>query len=168
MPTADRSRTASSCAIGWLQGISLGGVSSINGDSGTRHLAVGIIESLTEGSPNAPSLCIAQPGFWRFRWGVKSGTHTIQILVKQNPANAYGLYPSMIVRANPSIGVNADITSVSPGGTAWVTIGPISVIPSSSGLLWVELHNNDRDTYDATNGNITPSNPAFFDHIIIT
>jgi hypothetical protein len=93
---------------------------------------------------------------WRFRWAVKSGTRSLGINVKQ--AANLAPYPSVIIRANPAIGVAADVTGTSPGGTGWVNVGPVVVTPSSTGVLWVELWNNCTRLFNT---------PAYFDHLTL-
>lgn len=95
-----------------------------------------------EGDPSQPCLQLLSRGFWRFRWVVQSGYRYISISAKQ-PENKTP-YPSMIIKKNPSIGVDLDVEGVSTGGTGWVTIEAV-ITPSSAGAVWVELHAN----YDA-------------------
>jgi len=97
-------------------------------------------KNTTEGDPSQPSLCLAAFGKWRFRWTVLSGTRTIQVAVKQ--ALNRTPYPSIVVRANPLIGVNADVTESSPAGAGWKAAGPLTITPTSDGAVWVELRNN--------------------------
>lgn len=155
---ANRLRWSEIGMASYVQGISIGGVFSQNSD-GTfgRNIQLGVIRNNTEGSPNAPSLELHQAGFWRFRWAVTTGTRTIQINVKQ-PANLVP-YPSLIIKQNPDIGINADVTGSSPGGTGWAVIGPVSITPNATGIVWVELWNN---CYGSSVG------PAYFDHIVVT
>ena len=47
--------------------------------------------------------------------------------------------PTLTVRANPAIGVNADVTATAPAGTGWVTIGPLTFTASASGGIVIEL-----------------------------
>lgn len=97
-------------------------------------------QDAVEGTPTAPSLRLDALGVWKFRWTVPIGTRTISISVKQ-AVNA-SPRPTLIVKANASIGVNADVTGTAPSGTSWVTIGPVTITPSSAGAVWVELWNN--------------------------
>lgn len=93
----------------------------------------------TDGSPAQPCLEFSDcNALFRFRWAVKAGTRTLSIKV----ANVTGLtpYPTVTIRANPAIGVNADVVGTALAGTAWQTIGPLSVSPSSDGVLLVELY----------------------------
>lgn len=92
-----------------------------------------------EGDPAQPSLRLSA-GYWAFRWTVLTGTRTISVKVKQ-PANL-SPRPTLVVKANPEIGVNADATGTAAAGTGWVTIGPVTITPTSDGAVWVELHNN--------------------------
>lgn len=124
-----------------LRGISIGGGTSWDGGSSIgRHLQIGLKENFVDGFPAAPSLQLTSKGFWRFRWTVTPGTRTISVMVRQ-PVNSTP-YPTMIVRKNAALGVSSDVTGTSPGGTAWVTIGPVTVTPTTLGVLWVELWNN--------------------------
>jgi hypothetical protein len=103
-------------------------------------MQLGVIQNTVDGYPSAPSIQLTIHGFWRFRWTVTPGARTISVQVKQ-AANSTP-YPTIIVRKNASIGISADVTGTSPGGTGWVTIGPVTVTPSSEGVVWVELWNN--------------------------
>lgn len=144
--------------IGVLNGIWIGGPTSLFSDTAFgRHLALNIEISNTEGDPATPSLKVAEPGFWRFQWGLRTGTQTIQILCKQ-VVNA-SPRPSMVVKANAAIGVNADITTSAPAGAGWVTIGPVSVTATGEGAVWVELWNNYELAFET---------PTFFDQIATT
>jgi hypothetical protein len=138
------------------QGICLGGPSSIYGD-GTfgRHLQVGVTQSLADGSPSVPSLQLNIPGFWRFRWSVTSGSHMVSLLAKQTDSTQR---PSVVVKANSIIGINNDVSGSAPAGSGWVTVGPVTVAPTGSGMIWVELWNNCQ----------TINCPALFDHIVTT
>jgi hypothetical protein len=137
-------------------------------DSGGAHggwgLQVGVIQDNTEGFPSPPSIALRQPGVWRFRWQLSPGTQTISCYAKQ-PANA-SPYPSLIVKANSSIGVNADVTGTSPGGAGWVKIGPVTVVATAPGVVWVELRNN-LTTLDPTRGVTGPWAICYFDNIDI-
>ena len=145
--------------VGYLKGISLGGPTSLLSDTTFgRHLQIGVRQDTVEGNPSAPCLALDFPGFWRFRWGVAAGSHTLSVLAKQ-VSNVTGKRPSIIVKANPDIGVSVDVSASAGGSAGWVTIGPVTVTPTSAGVLWVELWNNDTDTFDS---------PAFFDHRVTT
>lgn len=138
-----------------------------HGSSLGSHLKTNVRRSDVEGSPATPSLEIAQPNqYWRFRWAVLSGTHTISVRVKQ-VANGTPR-PSIVIKANPAIGVNSDVTEVAPSGADWVTIGPATVSPTSDGVLWVELWNNYAGNYNPSSGDSLPWAPAFFDHVVTT
>lgn len=126
---------------------------------GTETYTYGARKETTDGSPLPPSFALDYPlTSYRWRWGVKSGTRTLQLAAKQ-VSNVTGKRPRVIVRANPSIGVTADISADAPDSADWTTIGPITVNPTANGVLWVELWNMDTDN------NYTP---ALFDHIVTT
>lgn len=142
--------------IGQLQGLNLGTASSIFGDSPSgRSLQVGMSESFTEGNPTPPSLKLRYPGFHRFRWTIQPGVRQLVVTVKQ-VANV-APFPSVVIKANPSVGVGADIVSTSAGGISWVTIGPVSFTATALGYVWVELHNNCRAAESA----------CYFDHLVL-
>ena len=75
-------------------------------------------------------------------WPVAAGTRTIKISVKYSPATPV---PKLIIKANPAIGVNADVVGTAPAGTQFVTIGPLVVTPTSDGVLqvWREWRGRD-------------------------
>ena len=149
-----KTKIAGPASMGWLKGIMLGpGDMSGNSPFG-RGLAVGVVRSDSEGNPSTPSLAVPPGGFWRFKWGVLAGSQTISVDVKQ--ASNTSPYPTVVVKANPAIGVSIDHTGTSTGGTGWVTIGPVTVSATSPGVLWVELHNNST---------AYPAELAYFDNI---
>ena len=150
-----------------LQGINLGGGPSWDGESSFgRVLQVGAQESLSVGYLAAPSLQLNQPGFWRFRWTVASGARTVTVFVMQ--AANIAPYPSLTVKANSSIGVNSDVSATSPGGTGWVQIGPVTVSPTSEGVLWVQLWNNLNLPNIIGAPNATIGSPCYFGQITVT
>lgn len=112
-------------------------------------------KNTSEGDPSQPSLELIANGVWRFRWVVQSGTRGVSVNVKQSVN--YSPRPSIIVKANPDIGVNADVTATAGSGTGWVTIGPANITPSSAGAVWVELHAN----YDGPTS-------SFWDNVQVT
>lgn len=112
-------------------------------------------KSTSEGNPSQPSLQLIANGVWRFRWVVQSGSRGVSVDVKQ--AINLSPRPSIIVKANPDIGVNSDVTAVAASGTGWVTIGPANITPSSSGAVWVELHANTIGIY-----------PSYWDNVQVT
>jgi len=117
---------------------------------------LGVKRNNSEGSPNPPSLEIDQPNFFAFRWGVDPGNRTISVKVKQ-VSNVAGLRPQLVIKADASLGVPVDVIGEAPAGLDWVTIGPVAVNPTSSGVLWVEIWNVDTDTFGSS---------AIFDHIV--
>lgn len=157
-PAGRRVHIATLGTWGYPQTVNMGGPTSPDGH-GTfgRNLQCGVAENLVEGNPGAPCLELKFPGFWRFRWTVKTGTHTIQVLTKQ-PANVTP-FPSMKVKSNTAIGVPSDIEQFGSGGSGWSVIGPITISPTSVGVVWVELWNNCK---------LVAGSSAFFDHLIFT
>lgn len=107
------------------------------------------------GNAAAPSLRLDGKGFLRFYWSVKSGSRTLSVTVKQ-AVNA-SPRPRVTVVKNTSIGVNADVTASAGSSINFTTIGPLSVSPSSDGVLEVRLEN----LLDAQIGAF----PCYFDDI---
>lgn len=157
VPSGIRDVTGKQCVVGALQGVSIGGMTSIHGDTFDRHLKTGVRKELVEGSPSAPCLALDYPGFWRFRWTVKPGAHSVSVLVKQ-VANV-APYPSLIVKANADVGLLSDVTVSGSGGTGWSTAGPALATFSAEGSVWVELWNNCKSVFQS---------PAYFDHLVFT
>ena len=150
---------ANSGVVGYLRGICLGGPTSMYSDTTFgRHLQTGVRKETVDGNPTSPCLALDYPGFWRFRWGLSPGVHGISVNAKQ-VSNVIGKRPSIVVKANSDIGINADVTGSAGSNTGWTTIGPLVVTASGFAPVWVELHNNDTDTFFS---------PAYFDHIVTT
>ncbi|MBU6231536.1 hypothetical protein KGP36_02610 [Patescibacteria group bacterium] len=113
-------------------------------------------EDFTQGNPATPCLRLDSFGKWRFRWAMGIGQHIISVnvlhAINQNPR------PSMVIKANPAIGINADIETFAPSGTGWVTINSPTFTTTAVGVTWVELRNNL-----VTNVGFSP---CYFDHIV--
>lgn len=140
---------------GALRGICISPITAWLGDPCVyeRHLAVGVSKSTTEGSPAAPCLRIAHIQFWRFRWAVEVGARTVTVQVKQ-AINA-APYPKIVIKANPDVGLAADVTQSAGPGSDWKSISA-GFNASAIGAVWVELHNAlPTGNYD-----------CFFDHIV--
>jgi hypothetical protein len=154
--TSQRDRTGVQGVVCALQGISLGAPSSGLGDNTySRHLQTGVREEFNDGYPSPPCLALDYPGFWRFRWQVIPGSQTLSCYAKQ-VSNVTGLRPTMVVKANPAIGFPADVVTAAGSSTGWIKVGPMTAVVSAPGVLWVELHNNDTNTFQST---------AYFDNI---
>jgi hypothetical protein len=97
---------------------------------------LGISEAVSIGNP-APSMLMQYPAIIRFRWVVLAGSRSAQVDVMQ--ASNVSPRPKLTVKANADIGVGADVTGSASSSTGWVTIGPLSVTPSSRGVLIIEL-----------------------------
>lgn len=143
--------------IGFHKGIALSSMTGIGGDSPMgQHLQMYVTKSLNEGFPSAPSLEMTQPTSWRFRWSVKAGPRAVYVWASQNSTGSFR--PSMVVRSNSEVGLNADISASAPDGAGWQQIGPINFTATGNGMVWVELHNN----------NYAHASASYFDHIITT
>lgn len=116
---------------------------------------IGLVKNTTEGDPAQPSMELKYPSKRRFRWGVVgSSDNTITVNAKQ-VSNEAGYRPRLTVKANPDIGINADDYDDAGDTTGWDTLS-VTVTPSSSGVVWVELENRDVLNLDSS---------AYFDHI---
>ena len=156
-------------SYGYAQGIAyIGDMTTIDGVGATaRHMQIGVGKNSVEGSNTPPSLQLDYPGMWRFRWVIKGGTKTVSVLTKQNSTGS-AYRPSMVVKANPLIGVPYDISASAANASSWTTIGPISVTPTGTGSVWVELHNNMIDYPSILTDDYEVLHPALFDHIVTT
>lgn len=136
----------------------LAGLRSVNMGGGQRidYLTYGAGRNNAEGDPTQPSLELKYPSVFTFRWVAKAGARTIQVNVKQ--ACNLSPRPIVTVKANPDIGVNADVSGTAAAGTGWVTIS-VNVSPTSDGVVLVELESR---TGAAIGGS------CFFDHIVRT
>ena len=156
--TFDRRALQSTASVpAFVQGISLGGPTSIRGDDNyIRSLQFGVTKSLSEGTPNAPSLQLTQTGMWKFRWVVKPGQRRISVRTKQ--IRTYpGMRPSMTIKANSSVGLNSDTVVAAPDGLDWVVMQFVFTATGTD-VVFVELRNN---LY-------VEGYPAYFDHIVVT
>lgn len=106
---------------------------------GMQYHALGAGRSDSLGNPSAPSLRMDRRGRFPIRWPVRSGTRTfaIQCKMTRDPGIAASR-PRIIIRANPDIGVNADVTTVASTGTGWQAL-VAQASPTSNGVLEVIL-----------------------------
>lgn len=124
---------------------------------GDEYQALGARDN-AQGSPDPPSLRMDRKGRFRFRWTViGGGARTVSINVKQ-PINL-SPRPTLTVKANPDIGVNADVAATAASSTTWVTIGPVVINPTIDGVVFVEIAAN----YDGQTGI-----PCNWDQIVTT
>ncbi|MGV0949063.1 MAG: hypothetical protein ACOYB3_00015 [Azonexus sp.] len=110
----------------------------------------GAVKSSTVGNSSAPSLYMDRISEFSIRWAVKGGVaNTFSVYAKQAVAGT--LRPRVTAKANAAIGVAADVSATLASGTGWMQIGPVSVTPSSDGVLIVLLENrsdaSDADCY---------------------
>ena len=150
-----RDVTGEQCVVGALQGVCIGDLTSIHGDTFDRHLQVGVREELVDGYPSPPCLALDIPGFWRARWQLSPGSQTISVWAKQ-VSNVAGKRPTLVVKANPAIGVSADIVGTAGSSTGWTKIGPLTVVATAPGVVYFEFHNNDVVTFQS---------PCYFDNL---
>lgn len=99
--------------------------------------AFGASRDDTVGSTAAPSLKMTRLGVFTFELFVKAGDRTVKAKVRQTmPASPQ---PQLRVRANPGLGIAADVVATAPAGTDWVTVGPAEFTASADGIVTVEL-----------------------------
>lgn len=113
-------------------------------------------EDFIQGSPAAPTLWMDAFGVWRFKWVLEPGAHTLQVNVLQ--AANMSPRPTMVIKSNPSIGLNADVSATAPSGAGWTVIAAPTVTATALGATWVELHNNLDTNVGQT--------PCYWDHLI--
>ena len=93
----------------------------------------------TFGNPS-PSLQMRLGGRWGFWWSTLGGVaNTIQVDANYLGYSA-GYYPQIIVHRNSSLGLLTDTTVMGTSASGWQTLGPATVTPTTSGLLYVELY----------------------------
>jgi len=109
-----------------------------------------------EGNPALPSQ--RQERFSTLKdiyWPVKAGSRTLKIRVKHS---GHTPVPLVRVKANPEVGILADVTATPSSSTNWqeLTIGPLTI--TATGVLWVwrELRSRDQQAY------------ALWDHVEVT
>lgn len=155
-------RGGETSANSFLQGIALSSNTSYDGEATAgRHLQVSITQSLGEGFPSAPCISLERAGFWRFRWAVKAGPRAAYVWAQQNSTGSV-YRPSMVVKNNPNVGLDSDLSASAGEGPGWQQVGPITFTATGNGVVWVELHNN-------YTGAVPPAiSASYFDHIITT
>ncbi len=90
-----------------------------------------------EGASGAPCLKMTRGSRLRLRVPVAQGARAISVKVKQDtPATPL---PKLIVKANPEIGLAADLEATAPAGSGWKTCGPVSFTSIQNGGVWIEL-----------------------------
>lgn len=123
--------------VGVLKKISTGGASE-------SDLTVGLGKNVADGSPAPPCLEMDRKTNYDIFWPIEPNVaNTFTAKVKQ-PVIA-SLQPRVTIIADASLGVNADVTGTAAASTGWVTIGPLTVNPTSAGVLLVRLENRSMD-----------------------
>lgn len=157
----DSDTAKANLSLGYANAVVIGSPTSPRSD-GTfgKSLQIGLVKNTTDGSPfsQTPCLQLDYPGFWRFRWSVRSGTRSVYINAKQTSNGIAEQRPAVIVKANSDVGLLSDVIVAAEEGNDWVTIGPVTFTSTGTGMVWVELHNRCQ----------TSNCPALFDHIVTT
>jgi hypothetical protein len=115
------------------------------------RLAVNSGKDSQIGNP-APSLKLSL-GRYQFRIAVKSGARTVKVDVRQPDAAA--ARPVLRVKANPDIGLAADVSATASAATDWQTV-TLNFTATADGGVRVELENPD------------PGKPCWFDNLVLT
>jgi len=140
VPMVDVTIRRSPIAVGGLGICICSGPSSWDGtNTSERHFQLNARRDDTEGTPSPPCLALDSWGFWRFRWAVGPGNRSLTCFAKQvsNVANR----PSIVLKTNTSVGLNADVTAVMGSSADWIS-ATASFVATGTGMVWVELHNN--------------------------
>lgn len=88
-----------------------------------------------------------------FRLAVRAGARRVTVDVRQPVATA--VRPKLVVKANPAIGLNADVTATAGTGTDWQTLEAAFTATANGGVkVW--LVNEDF------------MNPCWFDNVKVT
>lgn len=133
--------------------------SHLSYDMGDTLCCRGINKDNVEGTSTAPSMRLDNACEFKFRWGVTAGGHTITISTKQSNNISSASMASMTIMKNPSIGIVDDVVGYATSGSGWQTIGPLTINPTSDGVVWVKLENNEVAYF---------GNPCYFDNIVAT
>jgi hypothetical protein len=116
----------------------------------SEPFALGSLDA-TVGNP-APSLKL-KAGRWPVRLAVKSGARTVKVDLRQPDATA--ARPVLRVKANPDIGLAADVSATAGAATNWQTV-TLNFTATADGGVRVELENPD------------PEKPCWFDNLVLT
>ena len=147
MGSAILSKFGRAGVAGALQGISIGGPVNWLGDASLgREMQVNCYRDDSDGNPaGTPSLRMDHWGFWRFQWVLAIGANSWSISVKQ--ALNETPRPSVVIKANPDVGLVVDSETVAAAGNSWETI-TVAPNATAAGAVWVELHNRlDTEIY---------------------
>lgn len=99
--------------------------------------AFGAARDDTRGKTAVPSLRMTRAGRFEFLWPVEAGARSISVQALQvTPSTPR---PQLIVKANPAVGLAADLVATASAGASWVTVGPVSFTAAAAGTLRVEL-----------------------------
>jgi hypothetical protein len=154
------STALSGSVLGITKAITLGGPTSTEGNDafGLRNYIYGMSKETTEGSPNSPCIKLEHAGtFWRFRWVLKPGQRRISIRVKQMTRTGF-LRPTLIVKANTTVGLTSDLVAIAPDNDDWTVIGPIILTSTGTDMVYVQVWNNCQST----------NCPLYIDRIVAT
>jgi len=93
------------------------------------------------GNPAAPSQSQPRPGTLKdIIWKVRTGARKLSIDCNYGGGNPA---PRLIIKANPALGVPADVIKAAPALSGWVTVS-IEVAVYATGVLWVWRERTDR------------------------
>lgn len=93
-----------------------------------------------DGNPAPPSLKLRGLTEWVILWPLKAGVNTFAIDCKYGPDDGAGARPQVILRADDTLGIHADlVVTLGAGADAWQTSPTISVTPRAAGVARISL-----------------------------
>ena len=101
----------------------------------TLHLDAG--RENVDGDPSAPCMRVIRGGTVRFRFPVSAGNRRLSVRARELSTQV--ARPELVIKANPEIGLNADMRASAPAGTDWVVVGPLEFAAVAVGGIVVEL-----------------------------
>lgn len=117
-------------------------------------------QSSTEGTPAPPSLQLVGKQAYSFLWKMEPATHSIQVKVKQARNVNASTRPSVYIPQNQDMGITGSLEVFAASGSQdWVTIGPIELVVSNAGAIYVELRANATEYQN---------NPCYWDNIVLS
>jgi hypothetical protein len=103
-------------------------------------LLMGAAQDTTQGNPTQPSQSHPRPGIFKdIFWRVTAGSRTFSIDVLYT-----GTAPCIIVKRNPAVGLQEDVTVTAGAGPGWVTISQ-SFTATATGVVAVWRQRTDSD-----------------------
>lgn len=120
---------------------------------GAQTLCVDAAKDTSQGNPTQPSQSHPRPGILKdIWWRVQAGSRTLSIDAKYS-----GSAPQIMVRRNPAVGLQEDVTISAPGGGGWETL-TYTFTATATGVISIWRVRTDPDLTHALN----------WDHVVIS